>query len=142
MPGKPWRLAVQARPNQAYTPGPGLYGLLRLLARRFSQRTSGGIVLKFSVAVSYSIHFLLEPNVNLHCGKSLWLRQPEEGLHKRQKPESIPYEAYFALQVPRSWVEDRWVNGVSDNAGSIAGVASEHDSLDSESGGGNLHFQQ
>jgi trehalose 6-phosphate synthase len=28
MPGKPGSLPVQVRPGQAYTPGPGLYGLL------------------------------------------------------------------------------------------------------------------
>jgi hypothetical protein len=31
MPRKPGSLPVQARPGQAYTPGPGLYGLLRSL---------------------------------------------------------------------------------------------------------------
>ena len=31
MPRKPGCLTVQARPGQAYTPGPGLYGLLRPL---------------------------------------------------------------------------------------------------------------
>jgi hypothetical protein len=30
-PGKPGSLPVEARPGQAYTPGPGLYGLLRPL---------------------------------------------------------------------------------------------------------------
>jgi len=32
MPGKPGNLSVQARPGQAYTAGPGLYGLLRPLS--------------------------------------------------------------------------------------------------------------
>ena len=98
-------------------------------------------MLKFGVAVSYSDTFPARTKTDLRCGKSLRLRQLEERLHKRQKAECDAYEASFALRVPRAWVEDRWVNGVSDNAGSIAGVASEHDSLDSESGGGNLHFQ-
>ena len=109
--------------------------------RLFSRRTSDKIMLKFGVAVSYLIHFLLEQNADLRCSKPLRLRQPEERLHKRQKAESNPYEACFALQVPRAWVEDRWVNGVSENAGSIVGVASEHDSPGSKSGGGNLQFQ-
>src|SRR5271163_618327 len=33
MPRKPGSLPVQARPGQAYFPGPGLYGLLRLLGK-------------------------------------------------------------------------------------------------------------
>ena len=35
MPGKPGSLPVQARPGQAYTPRPGLYGLLRPLVLLF-----------------------------------------------------------------------------------------------------------
>src|SRR5277367_2444277 len=38
MPGKPGNLPVQARPGQAYTAGPGLYGLLRPLLSKNNLR--------------------------------------------------------------------------------------------------------
>jgi len=87
------------------------------------------------------IHFLLEQNASLRYGKSLRFRQPEETLHKRQKQNPTHVKPTLPFKFHALVVEDRWVNGVSDNASSMVGVASEHDRLESELGGGNLQFQ-